>query len=343
MDIPHPLTAAYQLLADDMMRFDETLEQALAPQQPYLSETEYELYRRGKKLRPILLLLSARLLAPEGAVLPEKVIRAAVSLEMLHVATLIHDDIVDDAPTRRGLKTVYSARGADMAILIGDLQFVQAIRCFAGGIDTQRDMHLVQMVLDTGFQICCGEIDEMTTDPNWSPEVLERRYYRTVDRKTAVLFGLACEAGLSLMGGGSRATYAISRFGRRLGRAFQIMDDLIDLMVSEAASGKRPGADIRQRRFSLPIIYALGELDKDHKLHHIMRGGDYTDQDVADAVRDVILSKGFFRAYAAAKEAMIEGQTHLQLFPDNVYRQTLLDIANYIVDHYPGSTRLDVR
>lgn len=343
MDVQHPLTAAYSLLADDMTRFEATLQQALAPQQPYLSDTEYELYRRGKKLRPILLLLAARLTAPAGAVLPDKVIRAAVSLEMLHVATLIHDDIVDNAPTRRGLKTVYSARGTDMAILVGDLQFVQAIRCFAGGIDTQRDMQLVQLVLDTGFQICCGEIDEMTTDPNWSPEVLERRYYRTVDRKTAVLFGLACEAGLSLMGGGTRATYAISRFGRRLGRAFQIMDDLIDLMVSETTSGKRPGADIRQRRFSLPIIYALSELEKDHKLHHIMRGGDYSEQDVADAVRDVILSKGFFRAYSAAKEAMMEGMAHLQQFPDNIYRQTLENIATYIVDHYPSSTRLDVR
>lgn len=328
----NPLQVARDMLAEEMARFETTLMESLEPQKPYLTETEYAIYRRGKKLRPILLLLSARLVSPNGARLPDKVIKAATSLEMLHVATLIHDDIVDEAPTRRGLKTVYSERGAEMAILLGDLQFVQAVRCFADGIDTQRDMNLVKIVLDVGFQICCGEIDELTTDPNWKTPALVQRYYRTIDRKTAVLFGLACESGTSLVGARTRATYAISRFGRRLGRAFQIMDDLIDLVVDEASSGKRPGADLRQRRLSLPIIYAMDELPPDHVVHGIMKGAPYTADDIQTAVNAIVLSKGFFRAYSEARDAIFEGLAYLNQFPDNPYRRMLSDIALFVVN-----------
>src|SRR5947209_2222585 len=156
-----PISRARELIAEDLGRFEQGLETALAAQAEYLTATEYEMYRRGKKLRPLMLLLSSRLIAGAVRELPQKAINAAVSLEMLHVATLVHDDIVDVAPSRRGLSTVYSERGTEMAVLIGDLQFIQAVRCFAEGINAQEDMHLVRLVLDVGFKICCGELDEI--------------------------------------------------------------------------------------------------------------------------------------------------------------------------------------
>ncbi len=240
-----PVHEARLLVDADLARFETTLAAALEPQAEYLSETEYETYRRGKKLRPLILLLSSRVCTGSAEELPQKVINASVSLEMLHVATLIHDDIVDVAPIRRGLGTVFAERGTEMAVLIGDLQFIQAIRCFADGIDTQKDMQVVKMVLDIGFQICCGELDEILTDPLLDAQTLEKRYLRTVNRKTAALFALACESGALLAGAGKTEAFHLGQFGRRFGVAFQIMDDIFDFVRPEELSGKAPGKGSR--------------------------------------------------------------------------------------------------
>lgn len=330
--MPDPVRDARALVAADLARFETTLAAALAPQADYLSETEYETYRRGKKLRPLILLLSSRLCADGTPELPQKVINASVSLEMLHVATLIHDDIVDVAPMRRGLQTVYSERGTEMAVLIGDLQFIQAIRCFAEGIDTQSDMHLVRMVLDVGFQICCGELDEIMTDPALDAETLEKRYMRTVNRKTAALFALACESGALLTGAGKTEAFHLSQFGRRFGVAFQIMDDVFDFVRPEELSGKAAGKDLEQGRVTLPLIYALPELRADHPAHRIMRRQPFTPEELHETVRDVVASDGMLRAYSKARKIGLEAVDFLGEFPQSPYRDALIAMAHYVID-----------
>ncbi len=327
-----PVVDARALVAADLARFEETLQIALIPQADYLSETEYETYRRGKKLRPLILLLSGRLCANGVPDLPQKVINAAVSLEMLHVATLIHDDIVDVAPMRRGLQTVYSERGTEMAVLIGDLQFIQAIRCFADGIDTQQDMHLVKMVLDVGFQICCGELDEIMTDPALDAETLEKRYMRTVNRKTAALFALACEAGALLSGAGKTQAFHLSQFGRRFGVAFQIMDDVFDFVRPEELAGKAPGKDLEQGRVTLPLIYALPELGAGHPAHRIMKREPFTVEELHETVRAVAGSDGMLRAYSKARKIGLEAVDFLSEFPESPHREALMAMAHYVID-----------
>jgi len=328
-----PVSRARDLIQDDFVRFLEVLEETLKPQADYLTETEYQTYRRGKKLRPIMLMLCARLVSPPETVdLPEKVIKAAVSLEMLHVATLIHDDIVDVAPTRRGLKTVYSERGTEMAVLIGDMQFIQAIRCFVDGIDAQKDIYLIKMVLDVGFDICRGELDEIMTDPHADLMVLRHRYFRTVNRKTATLFALACECGSSLAGARKRHSMFLSRYGRRYGTAFQIMDDVFDLIRPEELAGKSRGIDIEQGRLSLPILYAMDTLPGDHVLRRILRREAYTPQELYDAIEAVTLSDGMLRAYSKAREYALEAVDFLAEFPESPYRAALEEIAQHVVD-----------
>lgn len=320
-----------ELLSEDMRRFDETLMNALEPQRDYLTETEYELYKRGKKLRPMMLMLSARLLYGDGT-LPEKVIKGAVSLEMLHVATLIHDDIIDNALLRRGLKSVNASRGINTTILIGDMQFVQAIRGFADAIDTQQDMGLVKLVLDTAFRICCGELDELRTDPNWETRVLREHYYETIERKTAILFGLACESGAALAGSHSSDARRIGFYGRRVGRAFQIMDDLFDFIHKDSATGKIQGTDLAMRRATLPIIYAMDELGPGHLVSRIMRGAEYTPSQLVAGINAVKNTSGFQRVYYEAREQAIDALQYLRLFPANRYRDALEEIALYVVD-----------
>ncbi|WP_275901666.1 polyprenyl synthetase family protein [Paenibacillus sp. SYP-B3998] len=308
------------------------LTEALAPQKPYLTEIEYELYRRGKKVRPIMMLLCARMIHGPFAPLPKKVIQGAVSLEMLHVATLIHDDIVDHALLRRGMRSVNAARGTETAVIVGDMQFVQAIRGFVDAIDTQQDMGLVKLVLDTSFKICCGELDELQTDPAWDTETLLARYMETIERKTAVLFGLACESGISLAGGRTGDTRRGGFYGRRVGRAFQMMDDLLDFVESDASAGKTKGTDLAQRRLSLPVIYAMAELGEDHAVTRIMRGASYTVEELGEGVDAVMRTAGFARAYVDARNQALEAVEHLRPFPHNRYRSALEEIALHVVN-----------
>ncbi|MGW2601074.1 polyprenyl synthetase family protein [Streptomyces klenkii] len=322
------------LLAGDLAPFDAFLAEALAPQEDYLSDTERALYGHGKRLRPAILLLAARMVHGP-APLPRKVVQGAVSLEMLHVATLIHDDVIDDSALRRGLPSVNAARGTETAVLVGDLQFVQAIRGFVRAVDRDRDMALIELVLDTAFQIGCGELDELRTDMSLDPARLIRRYWRTADRKTAVLFGLAAEAGVTLAGGRTSDARRAGFSGRRLGRALQVMDDLFDLAQDEADSGKPRGMDLLRRRASLPLVYAMEELGPDHRVSRVLRGEAVDADGLERCVAAVRGSAAFSRAYADARTQALEAIELLRPFPASRYRYALEDLALHIVDRRP--------
>lgn len=329
---PNPFDSIINdLLADDMQRFMVTLEKALLPQQKYLTDTEYMIYRRGKKLRPIMLILSARLIMGNGY-LPDKIIQAAVSLEMLHVATLIHDDIIDEALLRRGLKSVNATRGVNAAILVGDMQFVQAIRCFIDAIETDKEMGLAKLVLDTAFKICCGELDEIEANPMQEIEKLKEHYFEVIERKTAIMFGLACETGAALANGHTSDARRIGFYGRRVGRAFQIMDDLFDFLQEDKEAGKIKGTDLTQKRLSLPIIYAMEELGADHLVSRIIKGHNPTTIEFEKALESIKDTSGFMKTYADARFQAIDALEYLKPFKQNVYWDALKEIALYTVD-----------
>lgn len=320
---------ARDLLADDLVRFEDTLARALEPQARYLTSVERAFYERGKRVRPIMLLLSARLHAG-AARLPEKAIMAAVSLEMLHVATLIHDDVIDDAPLRRGLPSIHAARGPAAAIVLGDMQFVQAIRTFVDAIDTESEMGLVKLVLDTAFRICAGELEELETDPAAPPAVLRSRALQVLERKTAILFGLACETGVSITGGRTSDARRIGFYGRRVGRAFQMIDDLFDVLQTEEQSGKQAGIDLVQRRLSLPVVYALEELGPDSALARTLRGEACAEP--AALLASVRATAAITRTYADARHQAIDALEYLRRAPAGPYRDALADLALHTVE-----------
>ncbi|MGJ4748002.1 polyprenyl synthetase family protein [Leptospira sp. SA-E8] len=321
-----------ELLEEDFARFYEVLKKTLEPQERYLTKIEYDLYSSGKKIRPMMLLLNARMVHGAETSLPLKVIQGAVSLEMLHVATLIHDDIIDDALIRRGNQSVNAARGMEKAIILGDMQFVEAIRGFVQTIDTQEDMGLVKLVLDTAFRICCGELDELETSPEQPFEKLHIQYKETIDRKTAVLFGLACESGITLAGGRTGASRRAGFYGRRVGRSFQIMDDILDFVSEDKSSGKQRGMDLSRRRLSLPILYAMEELGPDHLVTQIIKGYDFNEEDLQEAIRAIAVSSSFAKSYADARSESLDAIEYLRIFPDNRFKQALCDIAAYVVE-----------
>lgn len=329
---PNPLNRILEeLVAEDMQQFEDTLQTALAPQARYLTETERQIYQRGKKIRPVMLFLAARLELGEQA-LSHKIIKAGTSLEMLHVATLIHDDIIDDALVRRGLSSVNAKRGTNAAILVGDMQFVQAIRTFVDAVETDSEMGLVKMVLDTAYNICAGELDELETNPNWNLVALRQRYLEVIERKTAIMFGLACETGMALAKAHKTQARRIGFYGRRVGRAFQIMDDLFDFLQDEKDSGKQLGIDLVRRRVTLPIIYAMEELGADHNVSKIIRGEMHAPEDLTAEIAAIKGTQAIERAYADARYEALDALEYLNVFEKNKYRDALEDIAMYTVD-----------
>ncbi|MEM7526800.1 MAG: polyprenyl synthetase family protein [Pseudomonadota bacterium] len=335
-DGPNPVADAWKLVAEEAARFDAALAEALEPQRAYLTELERTLYGGGKRVRPLLLILAAKLVAPDRP-LSHKAVQGAVSLEMLHVATLIHDDIVDDASMRRGGPSIHAERGTAAAVLIGDLQFIQAIRVFAGSVDTEADMGLVRLVLDVGFKICCGELDEMADVAEASAEMRRQRYFQTIDRKTAILFGLACEVGATLANGRTRQIAMLSHYGRSVGRAFQIMDDLFDLVEGSHSSGKPRAADLAARCWTLPIINAHEEAAPGSALAAVMAGHATAAEDIEAARRQVADSDGFAAAYHAARAHALAGAAELEGFPAGPFREALIRIAHHVVDRGIGT------
>lgn len=323
-----------ELLRTDLKSFENELQNALKPQKKYLSRNMIEIYRRGKRFRPILLLLSARMHSSLSAhqQLPDKVIKAAVSLEMMHAGSLIHDDIVDRATVRRGLPSLNAERGHEIAMLVGDLQMITSMKHFIGSVKTARDIKLVRHYLETALSLCRGELDELKERPGWNTSYLRKRYLRTIDRKTGKLIALSCEAGARLMNARAVFIEAMGMFGMYAGRAFQVMDDLHDLSQNSMESGKADFADLKNQRISLPLIYVLEDLPKKNPVKKILAAKKHTTADFAEAVQLIKQSRGIDKAYSEARVYMMQANEQLKMYGDNPYANGLKKIVTDTVD-----------
>lgn len=323
-------------LGEDLVHFEEQLARVIAGQHEYLTEAERQLYRCGKRLRPLLMFLCARMVqrTPEEQATPlaDRVIMAGVSLEMLHIASLIHDDVIDLAPLRRGTPTINALRGNDLAIVIGDLQFIEAARTFVALADANKDLPLLKRYLDAAWQVCRGQIDELLSDPSGSPATLTKRYVRTIDRKTARLIAFACEGGARLTGTTVANVSSLHRFGMHLGRAFQIMDDLLDFLQDGDAWGKPRFQDLRQRRLSLPVVLQLGRLPADAPLWQFYRGADLDERAIERLGAELAVSDALLEAYSQARIQVEEARSALHFLPAGEPKSLLLALASHVVD-----------
>lgn len=320
-------TIASEVMRDDLVLFEQQLKQQLSKQEEYLTDNEHEMYRRGKKLRPILNLMFSRMVCGSEGELPEKCYKAAASLEMLHVASLIHDDIIDGSDRRRSLPAVHSDRGVGSAIVLGDMQFLQAVNGFIDVIRVPEDMELVRMVLDVAFDVSRGEMDELLAPRTECCEKMIQRYLKTIERKTATLMGLACEAGVILGGGRRTDARRAGAVGRKAGMAFQIMDDVIDCIRTTEESGKDGKADLRNRTLSLPIILAMNSA-RESCLTRYMRGEtEYTGE-----VAGYVLANGVGKAYGYARAYVDTALEYLSFFAENRYTGYLRELLKEIAD-----------
>lgn len=334
MTQPEAYEQARQLLGDELGRFDKELTKTLKTQRKYLTKNTLELYKRGKRFRPILLLLCAKLNDKRGGdqPLPDKAIRAAVSLEMLHVGSLLHDDIVDQAPLRRGLPSLNAERGHEMAMLVGDMQMIESMRSFVGTVRTEQDLKLVRHYLDAAFNLCKGEIDEMQQKVSWKTDFLRRRYLRIIDRKTGKLIALSCEAGARLMNARAGLVDNMEKFGLYCGRAFQVMDDLKDIFQTTGKAGKEQFIDLKNQRISLPYVYVLETLPATNPVRKILSGKPYSVQEFKQATALVLQSPGLDKTYSEARVYMIRALEQLEVYGDNKYSLALQALVESVVN-----------
>lgn len=274
----------------------------------------------GKQLRPSLVLLSCHVFNAPYA----KTKYVAAAVEMLHTATLIHDDLIDNAFMRRGSDTLNANYSSAVTVLSGDITFAIAAKFAA----LSENILLVQKFALTLETICQGELNQMLTGHNTIPSISD--YYNRINAKTASLFSLCTEAGSILAGCSSEQAEQARSFGQHLGMAFQIADDVLDFMGSERHLGKPVAGDLREGLITLPVLHYHEQHPHDSRIQSIIEGKIDTEE-IHTLVADL-------RKSEAAEWAMHEANTFinkaldvLTQYPATPYRDAMEEIAKFAV------------
>ncbi len=305
----------------------ETFEQRLratvqADLGPVSEAMEHILEAGGKRLRPALVLLAAKLGQPTRL---EDVYRAAMAIEFIHSATLIHDDLIDGAPTRRGLRTIHVSLGPNPAIIIGDYYFAKGANLMSQIGEPAIDVVLSQTVM----AICYGEMLQLTSQRKYEQSMDE--YYSKIERKTAVLLSASTFCGAALSGQPDRDVQALRDFGRLLGMAFQIADDVLDFVATEEEVGKPVGNDLKQGTVTLPLMLALKDPGVNGRLERILEKPHLSDADYADVVLIVRGSRGIDESLEHAQAFSERARAELQVFPPSPAREALEELTRFVV------------
>ncbi len=239
------LSQVEELIGDDLRQVEDLFHEELHSRRPCVRDIFAHASRfRGKRLRPILLLLSAQ--AAGGANHNHRVLSAVV--EMIHTATLVHDDVLDEAETRRHVATVNARWNNETSVLFGDYLFTHAFH-LAASLDSTQACRLIGRATNV---VCEGELLQISERGN--VDLDESRYLDIIDGKTAELCALCCQLGAIYAEANAEVTEALEQYGRSLGLAFQIADDLLDLLGSEEVTGKSLGTDLQKQKMTLPLI-----------------------------------------------------------------------------------------
>jgi geranylgeranyl pyrophosphate synthase len=274
----------------------------------------------GKRLRPALSLLIGRM----GGANAEALNHMAVGVELLHTASLVHDDIVDESDTRHGGATLYAHVGNALAVLVGDYLFSQAAQeCVATG-----DLQVVRLFAETLGAMAQGQILDANRQLGghhaWQT-VTRERYFRTIRGKTASLFVLACQGTGQLAGMSPAQVAALGAYGESLGLAFQVVDDILDFTSTEQQLGKPVGSDLRQGTITLPVI-----LMRDRQLADGQLQAAFESEDVDQQVRLVQESGAIPAAFEEADTLVARATSALAVLPAGIERDALEALAAYV-------------
>lgn len=277
---------------------------------------------RGKLLRPTLTYLSARLLGESN----ERTHFAAVVVELLHNATLMHDDVVDRSDKRRGLPSLNSVFGNKISVLFGDYLLAHSLL----GMLECGDTRVFAVLAETARRLAKGELDQAARSRNLDMD--EDTYYRMVANKTGALLGAACRLGGLSTGADEGQLTALQSFGETIGIAFQIQDDLLDYTGSESLIGKPAGADLKEGKITLPLLYAFDRSPaaEVREIKALIKGRKRGD--IRRAVQFAHERGGVEAAHRRAVELGRQALACLEIFPDGHIRRSLADFSEFAVN-----------
>jgi octaprenyl-diphosphate synthase len=277
----------------------------------------------GKRVRPAVLLMAARLCGYCG---PRAILNAAV-VEFIHTATLVHDDIIDDAEVRRGQKAVHSQWGNDVTVLAGDFLYIKSMQMAL----TQDTLEVVRLLCDVTLRMIEGELYQLTK--NGVVDISEDEHFEIIRRKTAYLFAGCAQIGGMLGEVGEEREGELREYGFNLGVMFQLVDDLLDFTGESQALGKPIGGDLREGKITLPLIHLLknGGPEANALIRDVVKDRDVTPEDWARIRVLLAEHRSIDYAYARAVEFGESAKKHLRIFPDSPERDALMALADYVL------------
>jgi len=277
----------------------------------------------GKRVRPALLLMAARMCGYSG---PRAVLNAAV-VEFIHTATLVHDDIIDDAELRRGQKAVHSRWGNDVTVLAGDFLYIKSMAMAL----TQDTLDVVRLLCDITLRMIEGEIYQLTK--NGDLDISEDEHFDIIRRKTAHLFGGCAEIGAMLGEAGPEKQTALREYGFNLGVMFQLVDDQLDFTGQAEALGKPIGGDLLEGKMTLPLIHLRdhGGPDAVALIHRIVRERQASAEEWTRLTQLLAEHRSLEYAQTRAVGFGEAAKRNLAIFPDRPERDALMALADYVI------------
>lgn len=311
----------FEDIREDLNIVEKEMERFVQTPSPLLTKTSsHLLLAGGKRLRPAFALLAGKF----HNYSLEKLLPLAVALEMIHMATLVHDDVVDASLTRRGRPTVKAQWGDRISLHTGDYLFSKSLIL----ISNYTDKRIPSILAKVSVQMCQGEIRQLATAYNVNQT--KRDYFYKIKRKTALLISASCQLGAIAVEAPDRVVKSLSRYGHYLGMAFQITDDILDMIADEAELGKPIGSDIRQGIITLPAIHALQKHHYKGRLANLLRTKDKDEKEVAEAIDIIKNSGGIDYSFSIARKYVEKAKEELLKLPPVDCRETFELMADYI-------------
>ncbi len=319
---PSKSTLSADIVAADMQAVDATIRAQLHSDVPLVSQiADYIVSAGGKRIRPALVLLMANAWGYNGS----DHHKLAAVVEFIHTATLLHDDVVDESSMRRGRQTANALFGNAASVLVGDFVYSRAFQMMV----SVGNMRVMQILADATNVIAEGEVLQLMNMHD--PDVTEERYLQVIRSKTAKLFEAATELGCLITGAAESDVTAAAEYGRSLGTAFQLIDDVLDYSGDAANTGKNVGDDLREGKPTLPLIYLLqhGTAQERELVRNCIEHGD---EEHFDDILDAITNSGALEyTRVKAEQASQRAILSLQRLKDSEHKNALIQLANFAV------------
>lgn len=313
------LKMMYSFLNSDLSIIEEALEETVQAESLVLQQASLHLLQAGgKRIRPVFVLLAGKF----GHYDINVIKNVAVSLELIHMASLVHDDVIDDAELRRGKPTIKAKWDNRTAMYTGDYIFARALELI-----TQIDKPFAHQILaNTLVELCIGEIEQIKDKYNYKQNI--RNYFRRIKRKTAILIAVSCQLGAIAADVDEKTHKKLYQFGYYVGMSYQIIDDVLDFTGTEKELGKPAGDDLHQGNITLPVFFAMEDEEIRKKIVEVNEETDRTE--IERIIKLIKASGAIEKSLQVSENYLSKALAILDGLPQNRAKKTLYDIAKYI-------------